>query len=384
MIGKVLTIAKGGSGIVRDGDKTVFLPGVITGETVEFTISGRLRSVWQGRLLRVLEASPQRTRPPCPHFPECGGCNLQHLSYGEQLRCKTEIFMANLKKIAVMDGLNVPDILASPPFRYRSKSEFQVRDGRAGFFRKGSHQVVPISRCLLLPEAVESFFLSRRSELAGTVNAQLQVVSNGREIAARLETPGDAEKWFSSERVVPFEIGPFAYRFAPDNFIQANLFQLQPLQGLLQKYLGEKKISRAVDLFCGCGFFTLPLAPRCREVLAVENDPRNVAALRANLHLNHIDNVRVIHSDALRARMPRAELYVADPPRGGLSARLIAAMAEGGAGTVIYYSCDSATFARDLRVFARTGFELAEMRLIDNFPQSDHFEIFSVLKKVYG
>jgi 23S rRNA (uracil1939-C5)-methyltransferase len=384
MIGKVLTIAKGGSGIVRAGDKTVFLPGVIAGETVEFAVSGRLRSAWQGRLLRVLEASPQRTRPPCPHYPECGGCNLQHLSYGEQLRCKREIFLANMKKIAAMDGLSIPDILASPPFRYRSKSEFQVRDGRGGFFRKGSHQVVPISGCLLLPEAVESFFLSRRSELAGTANAQLQVVSNGREIAARLETPDSAEKWFSSERTVRFGIGPFAYRFAPDNFIQANLFQLQPLQDLLQRYLGERKIARAVDLFCGCGFFTLPLALRCREVLAVENDPRNVAALRANLQLNRVDHVRVIQSDALRAGLPRAELYVADPPRGGLSARVIAAMAEGGAGTVVYYSCDSATFARDLRIFARCGFEIDEMRLIDNFPQSDHFEIFSALKKVNG
>ncbi|HEX7503320.1 MAG TPA: methyltransferase [Acidobacteriota bacterium] len=381
MIGNVLTIAKGGSGIVRAGDKTVFLPGVVAGETVEFAVCGRLRSAWQGRLLRVLEASPQRVEPPCPHYPECGGCNLQHMSYGEQLRCKTEIFLANLKKIAAMDRLELPDILASPPFRYRSKSEFQVRDGRAGFFRKGSHQVVAVERCFLLPEAVEVFFLDRRTRLAGAANAQLQVVSNGREIAARLETPGEAEKWLSPERAVRFEVGPFAYRFAPDNFIQANLFQLQPLQGLLQQCLGERKIARAADLFCGCGFFTLPLAAHCGEVLAVENDPRNVAGLRANLELNRIGNVRPVQADVLRAGLPRAELYVVDPPRGGLSAQVIAGMAGGGAGTVIYYSCDSATFARDLSTFARYGFGLEELRLIDNFPQSDHFEIFSVLER---
>jgi len=381
MIGTVLTIAKGGSGIVRAGDKTVFLPGVIAGETVEFDISGRLRSAWQGRLLRVLEASPQREAPPCPHYSECGGCNLQHMSYGEQLRCKTEIFQSNLKKIAGMDGPRSPDFLPSPPFRYRSKSEFQVRDGLAGFFQKGSHRVVPLAACLLLPEAVEGFFLERRAGLAATANAQMQVVSNGREIAARLNTPNGTEKWLSPERAVHFDIGTFAYRFAPDNFIQANLFQLQPLQGLLQKYLDGRTIARAVDLFCGCGFFTLPLAAHCREVLAVENDPRNVAALRANLELNRIDNVRVVQADVLRAGLPRAGLYVADPPRGGLSAQVIAGMAEGGAGTVIYYSCDSATFARDLRIFARYGFGLEELSLIDNFPQSDHFEIFSVLKK---
>jgi 23S rRNA (uracil1939-C5)-methyltransferase len=241
--------------------------------------------------------------------------------------------------------------------------------------------VVPIRECLLLPEAVETFFLDRRSGLAGNAQAQLQVVSDGREIAARLETPGEAEKWFSSKRAVSFRIGPFAYRVAPDNFIQANLFQLQPLQELLQKYLGGRKIARAADLFCGCGFFTLPLAPHCREVLAVENDPRNVAALRANLQANRIDNVHVVQSDALRAGPPRAELCVVDPPRGGLSPALIKAMAAGGARTVIYYSCDSATFARDLRIFVRSGFALEELSLVDNFPQSDHFEIFSALVK---
>lgn len=381
MIGKVFTIAKGGSGIVRDGDRTVFVPGVIAGETVEFAVSGRLRSAWQGQLLRVLEASPQRVEPPCPHYPACGGCNLQHMSYGEQLRCKTEIFLANLKKIAALEGLAAPDILASPPFRYRSKSEFQVRDGAAGFFRKGSHQVVAITRCFLLPETVEAFFLARRAELAGTANAQLQVVSDGGEIAARLAAPGAAERWLSPERAVRFEIQPFVYRVAPDNFIQADLFQLQPLQGLLQQYLGGRKIARAMDLFCGCGFFTLPLAANCRDVLAVENDPGNVAALRANLELNRIDNVRPVQADVLRAELPRAELYVADPPRGGLSTRVIAGMAGGGAAAVIYYSCDSATFARDLGIFARYGFGLAELRLIDNFPQSDHFEIFSVLER---
>src|SRR5512139_664239 len=115
MIGKVLAIAKGGCGIVRDGERTVFLPGVVAGETVEYSVTGRRRSVWQGRLARVLEPSPQRAQPACPHFGECGGCNLQHMSYGEQLRCKAEIVRANLKKIAGVDLPGAPAILASPP-----------------------------------------------------------------------------------------------------------------------------------------------------------------------------------------------------------------------------------------------------------------------------
>ena len=139
-----------------------------------------------------------------------------------------------------------------------------------------------------------------------------------------------------------------------------------------------------MDLFCGGGFFTLPLAANCRQVLALENDPGNVAALRGNLALNRADNVRVVQADVLRADAAlaaAAELIVVDPPRGGLSPRLISVLAAGTAKAIVYFSCDSATFARDLRLFLSHGFDLADLRLIDNFPQSDHFEIFSILKK---
>jgi 23S rRNA (uracil1939-C5)-methyltransferase len=381
MIGKVQTIAKGGAGIVRDADHTVFVPGVISGETVEFSLLGRQKSIWRGKLLRVLEASPQRVEPTCLHAPLCGGCNLQHMSYAEQLRCKTEIMLANLKKIAGVELPVAPGILTSPPWRYRSKSEFQVRDGVGGFFKKESHQVVAIGQCLLLPEGVESFFLGQRAALSVFPSAQLQVVSNGRELAARLQETDGRETWLSRAQTVRFESGPFAYQFAPDNFIQSNLFQLRPMLDLLENALNGLETATAADLFCGCGFFTMLLATRCKNVLALENNPRNMAALQTNLDLNRIRNVRVMQADILHAELPPAALYVADPPRGGLSPAVINALVRGGAETIIYFSCDSATFARDVRFFVSRGFGITALQLIDNFPQSDHFEIFSVLKK---
>ncbi len=383
MIGSVLAIAKGGSGVVCDGEKTVFIPGVIAGESVEFSLAGRRRSAWQGKLLRVLVPSPRRTRPLCPHAGECGGCNLQHMEYGEQLRVKEEILRGNLRKIAGMEAGPPVDIgvLASPPWRYRSKAEFQVRGGASGFFARESRRVVALSGCLLLPEVVERFFLAWRPAATGIGDGQLRVVCNGRDLAARIETASGAETWAGGARDVPFTAGRCAYRFAPENFVQANLFQLQPMLGLLEAVLERERPKTAVDLFCGAGFLTLPLALGCREVLAVENDAANVAGLLANLKLNRAGNVRVVQADALHASIPDAELIVVDPPRGGLSPRLIAALTASSARAVVYYSCDSATFARDLRLFLKQGLALEELKLVDNFPQSDHFEIFSVLKK---
>jgi len=380
-IGIILAIAKGGAGIVRDGEKTVFIPGVIAGETVEYAVAGRLRSAWQGKLLRVLQASPQRVEPPCPHYGDCGGCNLQHMSYDEQLRSKAGILADNLRRIARYEPASPPALLGSPDERYRVKSEFQVRNGTAGFFARESHRVVAVSGCRLLPVVVQDFFLARRPELVGCEQGQLQVISNGRELAARLETAGAGEKWPSRDRAIVLDLAPFSYRCGPQQFVQANLFQLRPMLDLLEKTLATTAGATAVDLFCGGGFFTLPLAARCRDVLAVESDPDNVSALRTNLALNRVKNVRVVHGDALRTAIPEAGLVVVDPPRGGLSPRLIASLAASAAPTIVYFSCDSATFARDLRLFIQQGYQPHELTLLDNFPHSDHFEIFTVLKK---
>ncbi|MBN2345309.1 MAG: class I SAM-dependent RNA methyltransferase [Candidatus Aminicenantes bacterium] len=381
MTGRVVAIAKGGAGVVRDGARTVFIPGTIAGETVEFTVCGKRRSAWQGTLQRVLEASPRRVDPPCPHYGECGGCNLQHMSYDEQLRSKAGILAANLKRIARVEEMEIPAFLASPGERFRSKVEFQVRGGRAGFFARHSHRVVSVAGCLLLPQAVESFFLARRPLLAAAENARLQVVSNGRDLAARLEPAAGGEEWLGPRRTVRIAIGPDEYRFAPDHFVQSNLFQLQPMLGLLEGVLERERPDTAADLFCGAGFFTLPLARHCRQVAAVESDARSIEALRANLGRSQARNVRVQRADVLRAGLPPAELTVVDPPRGGLTERVIAALAAGPARIVVYFSCDSATFARDLRMFNRHGYVLEEWQPIDNFPHSDHFEIFSLLKK---
>lgn len=381
MIGSVLAIAKGGAGIVRDGERTVFVPGVVAGETVEYDDAGRLRSAWRGRLLRVLEPSRERVPPPCPHYGDCGGCNLQHMSIAEQQRSKAAILAENLRRIAG-SAPPPPPLLASPAERFRSKAEFQVAGGAAGFFARESHRVVAVGGCLLLPRASEEHFLRLRLRTAALERGQWRVLSNGDIVASRLEGEDGRGEWLSRERTVPFAIGPHEWRVGPENFVQANLFQLAPMAALLTDVVERERPGSAADLFCGAGFFTLPLAARCSRVTALESDPANLASLRANLERNRIGHVRVLAADALRGAPLDAELVVVDPPRGGLSGRLVSALAGGRARTVVYFSCDSATFARDLRLFQARGFALEALKLIDNFPHSDHFEIFSVLKRI--
>ena len=277
----------------------------------------RRQSVWRGKLLRVIEASAQRVEPPCPHYHECGGCNLQHMSYDEQLRSKSEILLANLKKIA---GLVFPgqlDILPSRPWRYRSKSEFQVRDGVGGFFQKESQRVISIRQCLLVPEAVETHFLAQRQAFSDYANAQLRVISNGRDLAARLASPGSRTPGSVANVRSASKSARTPIRSLPLTSSRPTFFSCCRCSDFSKKTWTACMPATAADLFCGCGFFTLPLAQRCQSVLALENDSQNLAALRANLERNRVDNVHILEADVLQADLPPAELYVADPAARG-------------------------------------------------------------------
>lgn len=355
MIGTVHAIAKGGDGILHCAEKTVFVPGVIRTETVEFTIGKKYKGAWQGELQRVINPSPQRVEAPCRHYRDCGGCNLQHMAYAEQLRCKEDILTANLRKIAGCVRSGPIPVLPSPPFRYRSKIELQVREPAIGFFKKKSHRLVAISQCLLLSEAAERFVLAL-PPLPGGSSGVLQVLNNGTEVAARMLARTGEKRWLTPGRSLRFDLRPYRFRSGPEHFIQANLFQLQPMLDLLTSHLPADPGTAAADLFCGCGFFTLPLASRFQRVLALENDPENLSALRANLHSNQASHVEVRAEDALHADLPPLDLVVLDPPRGGLSPALIARIVRTRVKQIIYFSCDSATFARDLRLFFQARF----------------------------
>ena len=380
MIGTVQAIAKGGAGIIHCAEKTVFVPGVIRAETIEFTIGKQTQGAWQGELQRIIDASPQRVEAPCRHYRDCGGCNLQHMAYAEQLRCKEDIMTANLRKIAGCSHSGPIPVLSSPPFRYRSKIELQVEGPAIGFFRKKSHHLVAISQCLLLSEAAERFILELPALPAGS-HGVLQVLGNGTDVAARMLARTGGKRWLTPGRSLSFDLLPYRFRSGPEHFIQANRFQLQPMLDLLTGHLPADPGTVAADLFCGCGFFTLPLASRFQRVIALENDPDNLSALRANLRSNQATHVEVRAEDALQADLPPLDLVVLDPPRGGLSPALIARIAQTRVKKIIYFSCDSATFARDLRFFFKHAFDLRELTIIDNFPQTDHFEIFSVLER---
>ena len=390
MIGTVQAIGKGGQGIVRQEGKTVFIPGVLAGEVIEYALGKERQSVCSGTLERLIEPSPWRQRPCCPHYADCGGCNFQHIRYEEQLRIKERIFRDNLSRIAGIDWRQPLTVVASPPWRYRTKTEFKIVGGKVGFFRRQSHELVEIGSCQLVPRVVEDLLRSAslRNRVETVAFGRILALTDGRSVSAYIADSKD-EKNSPGPTGIPFSISVpsgrrYEYDFDPGNFIQANIFLLPVMIGLLEESLIGLSPATASDLFCGTGFFTLPLAAHAGQVLAVENNPVNLVALRRNLERNKAGNVTMSAADAYSADILAADVFVVDPPRGGLGKKMIGRMTAAGPQIIVYYSCDSATFARDIRFFSKAGYVPKVMRLIDNFPQTDHFEIFTALEKGGG
>lgn len=376
MIGRIEAIGKSGRGIVFYEGKPIFLSGVLRGELVEFTISGKRHSVLSGSIIKIIEAAKERVIPPCPYYEECGGCDFQHIAYTEQIAVKQDILRSNLKRIARIDYPQPIAVITSPPSRYRTRMVLKVRGGKVGFFKKGSHEIVEIETCLVAPQAVENFLQGLRGH--NLEKGEIFIISSGKELAAVLKSDA-AEKYLSDKKEISYKIGEFTYRISPGCFIQANLFTLDMMLGLVQQNLEGDYFEKAADLFCGAGFFTLALARRVKRVAAIEADEQNIRSLKANLAANNIDNVEIIQADILKSAVAAADLFVIDPPRSGLNRRLVNEITGNVPKKILYFSCDSATFSRDIFYFQEAGFILKELKIIDNFPQTDHFEIYSCL-----
>jgi len=380
LIGKVETIGKSGRGIVFDAGKPVFIDGVLKGEVVEFAVTKKKHSVSFGSLKKVIEASPERITPPCPYYGVCGGCNFQHMAYREQVAVKQEILKSNLKRIAKINYPHPVEVIKSPPSRYRTRAIVKIRDGRAGFFKKESHDIVEIDSCLLLPQIVGDFLraLKQNPVINGNNKGEILILTNGSELSALLNTDGN-RTYLTDKKEILFKIGEFRYTYSPENFIQANLFTLESMTGLAQKSVGRDHFERAADLFCGAGFFSLSLSRRAGVVYAVEADTNNISSLKTNIKNNKISNVKIMKADILENAAPQADFYLVDPPRTGLNKRIIHDIAGHRPKKILYFSCDSATFCRDITYFHEVGYVINELTIIDNFPQTDHFEIYSCL-----
>jgi 23S rRNA (uracil1939-C5)-methyltransferase len=391
-------IAHGGEAIARVDGKAHFVAGAMPGETVEGRVVRDKKSWARVELVRVLEASPDRVAPPCPHFDECGGCQWQYAAYPAQKRWKQSIVEGQLRHLGGIDEPPVlPTVAAGAPYGYRNRMDFVVDRGRLSLRRRRSRSAVPIRQCLLMEPALAAVF-ERIGDVSGADSLTLRVgVATGETLAVvRGGLPAGYEEWGcgvvhdDGETLQPV-IGPGAvneevaghrFRITGDTFFQNSTAGAAALAGLVAEALDPGPDDTLLDGYAGGGLFGVVVGSEAGSVIAVEESLQAAVDLNANFRTAGIEP-RVFNLDfasAAEIRLPW-DLAVVDPPRKGLGADGVAAVTSPGPRAIAYVSCDPASLGRDARLLVEAGYRLEAAVPVDQFPQTFHVETVATFRR---
>jgi len=417
-----LTIEKlvtGGRGLARHEGRAIFVPLAAPGDRVRVRLVKQRKGFAEAELLEVLERGPDRREAPCPHFGECGGCDLQHLGDAAQIAARREILVDCFQRLG---GLDIADRLEpeppdAPVLGHRNRIRLtQHPTGHYGLKRRGTRDVVPIATCPVMPPRFTDVILPFLKTLPPVDEIVVRLDGQGgwlaglygsasrlRPLKRQLDAlpPGEAPApglvgllfnnrpvWGRGYLVVP--VAGRKYRVSLQSFFQGNLAAAEAAVATVRDWLPDS-LPAVADLYAGVGLFTLAVADRAGRILAVESDPSAVRDLENNVGRDRdaagkttVLKLRV--EDALLA--PDAEerldwpaaTVVVDPPRTGLGKEVLAALIARRPARIVYLSCDPATLARDTAVLAEAGWQPQRVRPLVMFPQTSHLETLVLLE----
>ncbi|NLY50441.1 MAG: 23S rRNA (uracil(1939)-C(5))-methyltransferase RlmD, partial [Firmicutes bacterium] len=439
----VTDLASNGEGVGRYQGFTIFVPGTLPGEEVRARVISLQKSYARALATDVVRPAANRAAAICSAYPACGGCQLQHLAYSDQLRFKQQVVERALHHIGKLDGVEVlPTLGMEKPWAYRNKAQFPLaqRGKRlvAGFYAPRSHQVVEITTCpLQLPQANvalkellaaanelgipaydeqtgEGFLRHllvrsavRTGELMVVVVARSAAIPRLPELTERLVAgvPGLTslllnvnprrtnvilgEEWHTlwGKPSITEYLGPYRFTISGASFFQVNPTQTVKLYQKVVEFAALTGIETVVDAYCGIGTISLFLAAKAKRVYGIEVVPSAVEDARLSARENGIENAEFYQGEVeevlprLVAAGVKPDVMVVDPPRQGCRSEVLLAMAAAMPARIVYVSCNPATLARDLGILAQHGLSPRIAQPVDMFPQTYHVECVTWIQK---
>jgi 23S rRNA (uracil1939-C5)-methyltransferase len=423
-----------GNGVVKVDNKVYFVAGVLPGEQIEFRPGKKRRGKHEGIVLSVVEPSSHRVAPECVYFGVCGGCVLQHLDPGAQLKNKESTLLENLKRIGKVQPENVIPPVQESIWHYRRKARLGVKlvpkkgGILVGFRERNSSFITSIGQCETLDRRISALLPELHQLISELSNnhriPQVEVAAGDSQVALVLRhmeplndndicllttfaedfaislylQPGGLDSitalWPQSPGLLRYHLPNFnlALEFSPTDFTQVNAEVNQTLVDQAVKYLAPQRGDNILDLFCGLGNFTLALGRSEAFVIGLEGDDALVRRGQENARLNNIGNV-VFHKSNLHIENPGESLdylsngrhfnkILLDPPRSG-AFDVVSNLVPGiNPEIVVYISCNPATLARDANVMVNdNGYRLLHAGAIDMFPHTAHVESMAVFTR---
>ena len=431
-----------GLGVCRIDGCAVFVPNAVPDEEYEIRITHVGKTAAHGKIEKILRRSDDRVNRLCPYAKQCGGCDFWHMTYEAEQRIKAQRVLDALNRLGGQSLQHISITGAPTCEGYRNKAQYPVAPEKstlkAGFFKKGTHEVIPVDRCLIQPvcaDAAKNAVLAwakevrvapydetthkgllrhifvRNAEATGQVLVCLVLtedrvpkkerllallkerVEGLASVAVNIQPKrgnavlGDVTRVLWGAEAIEDILCGLRFRISPRSFYQVNRRQAEKLYEKALELAELHGTETVLDLYCGTGTITLCLAKQAKTAIGVEVIDAAIVDARQNAERNGIENARFFCADAGQAAKQLAEegtkpeVIVVDPPRKGLSADVIDAIAEMSPERVVYVSCDPATLARDVKLLTDRGYALKHAEAFDLFPRCSHVETVVLLSR---
>jgi 23S rRNA (uracil1939-C5)-methyltransferase len=426
-----------GLGVARIDGQAVFVHRALRGEDCDVLLLKVLKNAAFGKVVKVHEPSPHRVEPDCPYYGKCGGCDFRHMDREEELYAKKTRVQDALRRIGGSD-VQVEEILAGERLHYRNKSQFPIAaDGTVGFYKARSHQVIPVENCLLQKVDTNNVQLkfdryirlynvscyderTRRGLLRhlyvrtnGAGESLVCIFANGRELPHEAElvallreaSPrivgvvlgvntqptgailGKEYRTLWGTDVLTDELCGLTFRLSVPSFYQVNREMAEVLYDKAVEFAALTGTETVLDLYCGAGTITQVMARHAGRVIGAEIVPEAIEDAKANAKRNGVENVEFFCGDAsavaadFAAKGLRPDVICVDPPRKGLAPEVVRAAAQMAPRRIVYVSCDPATLARDVKLFAAEGYGAVRAAAVDMFPGTANVESVVALER---
>lgn len=416
----------------------IFVPYGAPGDLAEVEVVKTEKKYARARILKIIEPSPHRVDPPCKVFYKCGGCQLQHMDYEFQLKCKDEIIKDSLRGLLKICDLEIRPVIKTPCRNYRNKVQWVYGGDAAGLYSRGTHKIIDLDDCLIQKplnnlafKYVKNFARQHKWEAFNELDGSgliryvaSRVNSNSDEIlltlvATSFEIPHlDEFVKFMTESVPKIKgimvnknkksgnviltdenkiiwgkdclnecIKKMKYKISALSFFQVNIEGLEKIIDLIIKFI-DKPANVMVDAYCGVGTLALQLAHLSKRVYGFEENKHSINDAKYNAKLNAIKNIKFLNVqvkngfDFLLKDRIKPDLIILDPPRAGCEGKVIEQLVKLKAQKIIYISCNPSTLARDLKQLIPAGYNKAVVQPVDMFPQTYHVETVALLSSV--
>lgn len=389
-----------GRGIAKVNNITTFIPNTLVDEEVEIEIIENRKKYNVGKVIKYIKTSDLRINPICPYYDKCGGCDLMHMNYQNQLKFKQNKIINIIERYTSIDSKKVKNILYSNEYYYRNKVTFKVKE-KIGFYDKKSYEIVPIEHCYIASKKInELLSILNTCDLKGITQIMIRTNEDiemvviytkciSKEIMEKLKDKcslimyDGQYKLISGNNYIIDNIGDYKFVISPASFYQVNKNTVKLLYDKVLEYLKPNLNDVVLDLYSGTGTIGIYVSNYVKKVICVEINKFAVDDARKNKELNNVNNIEFICdnvANVIDSFKEKIDSIIVDPPRSGLDNKTINYLKQILPKKIIYVSCDPITLARDLELLSDI-YNIDEITPVDMFPNTNHVECVSVLHR---